>query len=139
MSDYVHDVITEAAALGVKLRLDGRKIQAAVPRGQMARFRPTVERLRANREELRRVLQQQTTLPNMPAGVRLIEWNLKQPPVLIESNGIVIDPNLFGRRTLEDLGRALSNDAWVGWSVPQLVDRLRQVGIVVELNCEETC
>jgi hypothetical protein len=139
MSDYVHDVITEAAVLGVKLRLDGRKIQAAVPRGQMARFRPMVEGLRANREELRRVLQQQTTLPNMPAGVRLIEWNLKQPPVLIESNGIVIDPNLFGRRTLEDLGCALSNDAWVGWSVPQLGDRLRQVGIVVELNCEETC
>jgi hypothetical protein len=70
----------------------------------------------------------------MPAGVRLIEWNLKQPPVAIETCAVVTDSGLFARTTLEQLRIALAGPKrWVGWSVPQLIDRLAQVGVRVAL------
>jgi hypothetical protein len=74
----------------------------------------------------------------MPKGVRLIEWNLKQPPVAIESFAVVTDPDLFARTTLEQLRIALAEPKrWVGWSVPQLIDRLAQVGVLVTLESGE--
>jgi hypothetical protein len=71
----------------------------------------------------------------MPSGVRLLTWNLKQPPVAIETCSVVIDPALFASSTLEQLRIALENPKrWVGWTVPQLIDRLAQVGVIVALE-----
>jgi hypothetical protein len=74
----------------------------------------------------------------MPSGVRLVHWNLKEPPVVIDTCSVVTDPSLFARSTLEQLGVALAEPKrWVGWSVPQLIDRLAQVGVTVALESEE--
>jgi hypothetical protein len=74
----------------------------------------------------------------MPAGVRLVHWNLKEPPVAIDTCSVVIDPALFARSTLEQLRVALAQPKrWVGWSIPQLIDRLAQVGVTVTLESEE--
>ena len=71
------------------------------------------------------------------AGVRMISWNLKSPPVLIEASAVVTDPALFARATLEQLRAALDNPKrWVGWSVAQLIERLAQVGVSVALGEE---
>jgi hypothetical protein len=71
----------------------------------------------------------------MPQGIRLIEWCLKEPPVALESCAVVVDPASFARTTLEQLRVALENPKqWVGWSIPQLVDRLAQVGVTVEVS-----
>ena len=71
----------------------------------------------------------------MPPGVRLISWNLKDPPVAIETCAVVIGTALFARTTLEQLRIAIEKPTrWVGWTVPQLVDRLAQVGVVVALE-----
>jgi hypothetical protein len=74
----------------------------------------------------------------MPPGVQLLEWLLKRPPVAIETFAVVTEPALFAVTTLEQLRRALSNSkSWVGWSIPQLIDRLAQVGVTVELATAE--
>lgn len=71
----------------------------------------------------------------IPPGVRLIEWKLKEPPVAIETCAVVTDSGLFARTTLEQLRVALAEPKrWVGWSVPQLIDRLAQVGVSVALE-----
>lgn len=75
------------------------------------------------------------TFPSLPSGVRLLNWNLKQPPVAIDTCSVVTDPALFARSTLEQLKVALENPKrWVGWTVAQLMDRLAQVGVVVALK-----
>ncbi len=76
---------------------------------------------------------------DMPPGIRLIGWSLKDPPILIETCAIVTDPEPFARRTLDQLRIALAEPRrWVGWSVPQLIDRLAQVGVIVVLDAAET-
>ena len=71
----------------------------------------------------------------MPPGTRLVEWILKKPPVAIEACAIVTDTALFANTTVAQLGEALANPRrWVGWSVPQLIDRLGQVGVIVALE-----
>jgi hypothetical protein len=68
-------------------------------------------------------------------GIRGIDWNLKEPPVAIETCAVVTDSGLFARTTLEQLRIALAEPKrWVGWAVPQLIDRLAQVGVQVTLE-----
>jgi hypothetical protein len=70
-----------------------------------------------------------------PAGIRLIECRLKEPPVAIETYSLVFDPVLFANTTMEQLRLALgSPKRWVGWTVSQLIERLAQVGVTVEFE-----
>jgi hypothetical protein len=74
----------------------------------------------------------------MPSCVRLIEWNLKAPPIVIEASALVTDPCLFARTTLEQLRIVLAEPKRrVGWTAPQLIDRLAQLGVLVTLEKEE--
>ncbi len=67
--------------------------------------------------------------------MRLIKWKLKEPPVAIDSYAFVTDSDLFARTTLEQLRAALSEPKrWVGWTVPQLIDRLAQIGVSVAVE-----
>jgi hypothetical protein len=89
--------------------------------------------------EVAELLKMRGTIPPMPPGVRLVEWKLKEPPVAIETCAVVTDPALFASTTLEQLRTALANPRrCVGWSVPQLIDRLAQVGVTVALDESET-
>jgi hypothetical protein len=74
-------------------------------------------------------------IAELPPEVHLIEWSLKEPPVAIETCAVVTDSDLFARTTLEQLRIALVNPKrWVGWTVPQLIDRLAQVGVRVTIE-----
>lgn len=76
----------------------------------------------------------QALIAELP-GLRLAKWHLKQPPVAIETCAAVLEPELFVRTTLQQLRIALANPKrWVGWSVPQLIDRLAQVGVSIVLE-----
>jgi hypothetical protein len=87
----------------------------------------------ANRESVNPVLTQGFAAPPMPPHIRLVEWNPKEPPIAIDTCSVVVDVPLFIKTTLEQLSAALTNHKrWVGWSVPQLADRLQQAGVVVE-------
>jgi hypothetical protein len=80
-----------------------------------------------------------STVPVMPSGVRLIEWNLKEPPVCLEVYSVVSDTTKFAKSTLGQIERLLEDSkAKVGWSMPQLIDRLAQVGVIVELETEKS-
>ena len=90
--------------------------------------------LRKQREKVRAFLRARAAIPAMPTGVRLVSWELKEPPVWIESCAVVVDPGQFARATLGELREKLVNPKRkYGWSVPQLIDRLAQVGVIVEV------
>jgi hypothetical protein len=129
------DSVAEAEALGIRLRLIGDRVRATLPEDHPDRVADVVERLRANREEVAELLRMRATVPPMPSGVRAHCWNLKAPPIAIDSCSIVTDCDLFARTTLEQLRIALAEPRrWVGWTLPQLIDRLRQVGVDVEIE-----
>ena len=130
------EVLAEVEAAGVAVRLDGEKVriryQEELQRKQLAQL---IAFLRAHRREVADLLRARATIPAMPPGVRLLDWNLKQPPVAIDTCSVVTDPALFVRTTLEQLRVALAKpERWVGWTVVQLIDRLRQVGVDVGLE-----
>ena len=128
-------VVAEAESKGVRLRLAGGKVKAAFPASAKHEVDLLLERLRRNRDEVVEILRGRSEIPSMPAGVRLVCWNLEKPPVAIERCSVVNDPALFARRTLEQLQVALEGKNCLAgnWSIRELVDRLEQVGVVVEL------
>jgi hypothetical protein len=132
----VSDVLGAVEAVGVALRLEGKKVRIRFPEShQREELAPQITFLRAHREEVREFLRTRLSFPAMPLGVRLVRWNLKQPPVAIETCAVVTDPALFARSTLEQLRAALAEpNRWIGWSIPQLIDRLAQVGVAVALE-----
>jgi hypothetical protein len=134
----VASILNEIEAAGAVLRLDAGTVRVWYPgegcRRELARH---VAFLRTCRAEVAACLQARRSLPGMPPGVRLLEWRLKEPPVGIDSCSVVTDSALFARSTLEQLRIALEEPKrWVGWSVPQLIDRLGQVGVLVALDPE---
>ena len=126
-------LIERIEAAGGVLAIQGDRIRCRIPEDAT----PLLEELRARREAVFLLLRERSAAPTMPPGLRLVQWNLKDPPVLIESSAIVTDSEMFARTTLEQLRIALENPKrWVGWSVPQLIERLSQVGVSVFLRRE---
>lgn len=74
--------------------------------------------------------------PEMPEGVRLLEWNPLRPPVAIARWAVITDIPLFIQATLRQLEAAIAGKEWLAgnWSVRELVEGLEQVGVKVELE-----
>jgi hypothetical protein len=75
----------------------------------------------------------------MPSGVRILEWKLLEPPVVLTEYSVVNDVDKFARCSLEQLGQALAGRSCLAgnWSVRELVERLEQVGVRVEVALEK--
>jgi hypothetical protein len=133
-------IVGELEAAGAVFRLDGEKVRVWYPDEQHRQeLAGQVALLRDYRTEVRAFLKTRTTIPAMPPGVRLIEWKLKEPPVAIDVCSVVIEPERFARSTLNELRIALANKTarrkqCVGWTVAQLIDRLAQVGVRIDLE-----
>jgi hypothetical protein len=72
----------------------------------------------------------------LPRGIRLIRWEPKSPPVAIDVCSVVADIFKFIHSELRALDSRL-NDPWTihgGFTVPQMLDRLAQAGLEVELE-----
>ena len=122
------DVISRLEAAGGKLTLDREGVRYLIPSGD-AETRGLLVELRERKPEVTDLLRVRA------AGVHVIGWNLKEPPVAVDICSVVTDPALFARSTLEQLRTALAEPKrWAGWSVPQLIDRLAQVGVIVTLE-----
>ena len=130
------ELIEQIEANGGALALRGDRIAYEVPE-EMA---PLLEQLRPYRDEVLEILRERQEVPAMPPGIALISWNLKEPPVAIESCSVVINPALFAKHTLSQLQAALTCKRWPAghWSTAELIQRLKQVGVEVELNIAET-
>jgi hypothetical protein len=129
------EVLAEIEAAGAAVQLAGGKIRIRYrEEPQREHLADQVNFLRAHRDDVVEWLKVRTTIPAMPPGVRLLKWSLKETPVAIEACAIVTDSALFARTTLEQLAIALAEPKrWVGWTVPQLIDRLYQIGVDVDL------
>jgi hypothetical protein len=132
------DMVNEIEAAGACFRLEGEKVRVWYPteerRDELA---ARIAFLRSYRAEVRAFLTARTAIPVMPPGVCLVRWNLKPPPVVVETGSVVFDSALFARSTLMQLGDLMANpNRNVGWTVPQLIDRLAQVGVAVSLKAE---
>src|SRR5438094_424629 len=124
------EVVQRIEFAGGVLGLNGNRIRCRLPEDAA----PLLDELRAHRDEVLALLRRREEIPPMPPGVRLIQWSLKDPPIAIETCAVVTDPVPFAKSTLEQLRVAIENPKrWVGWSLPQLVDRLGQVGVTVAL------
>jgi hypothetical protein len=124
-----HDVIDRIEAAGGVLTLQGDRIRCRLPEDACL----LLDELRARRDEVFGLLRQRADMPNVPKGVRLLQWKLKDPPLLLESFAVVTDSALFARATLEQLRVVINNPKrWVGWSPAQLLERLAKVGVLVE-------
>jgi hypothetical protein len=136
MSD-LFQVVLRLEEVGGRLILDGDRIRYAIPKEN--REAPgLLAKLRDRRAEVAAFLKVRRSRPTMPPGVRLIRWNLKDPPIAIETCSVVTDPPLFAKGTLEQLRLAIENPKrWAGWSVPQLLDRLGQIGVIVALESQD--
>jgi hypothetical protein len=132
--------VAEAEARGIRLRLVGDRVRATLPQGDPERLTEVMERLRSSREQVVELLRQRGTIPSLPPHVKLVEWSPKEPPIAIDTCSVVVDVSLFIKSTLSQLGDALADPKrWVGWTVPQLMDRLRQAGVAVELDAPWEC
>ena len=117
------NVIERIEVAGGVLALNGERIRCRLPEDATN----LLDELRAQRDEVLLLLRKRQRIPLMPPGVRLVSWDLKHPPVAIETCAVVTDSALFARSTLEQLRVAMAEPRrWVGWTVPQLIDRLAQ-------------
>ncbi len=131
----VGEVVSRIEGLGGFLTLtrDG-SIRYRVPRDN-PESKALLDEVKTDKEALVAYLRARAVIPEMPPGVSLVVWKPKEPPVAIDTCSVVIDTALFAKGTLEQLRIALTQPKrWVGWSVPQLVDRLAQVGVLVTLD-----
>jgi len=136
MKTAVVQTLMEVETLGVELRLEGNKVVMRFPSLELRNeLNGQLAFLRSHKNAVSLFLREREAVPTMPPGVHLVSWELKEPPVVLEMCSVVTNTALFAKTTLEQLRTALANPRrWVGWSVPQLVDRLAQVGVQVKLD-----
>jgi hypothetical protein len=136
MTTAVVQTLMEVETLGVELRLEGNKVVMRFPSVELRNeLNGQLALLRSHKNAVSLFLREREAVPTMPPGVHLVSWELKEPPVAIETCAVVTDTALFAKTTLVQLRTALANPRrWVGWSIPQLMDRLAQVGVVVALE-----
>ena len=126
-----NELIQNIEALGGSLVLRGERIRYELP----YEAAPFLEQLRLERNNVLRILRQRGAPPAMPEGVTLSRWMLKKAPIVLTRWSVVTDVHSFVSSTLAQLGEALRGGTWLAgnWSVQELVDRLRQVGVEVEI------
>jgi len=118
------ELLDEIADRGGLVQLDGDRIVYDLD-GESAPLLPELVR---QREDIRRLLRERATAPPIPDGFRLVSWELKSAPVIIQTASVVSDPAGFARATIRQLVAARSDPAW-HWAVPLLLDRL---GVVMD-------
>jgi hypothetical protein len=130
------EVLQAVEKAGGSLALNGGQIKYTIPR----RAAWLVPALQQNREDLMGLLREGGTPPPMPLGVRLLNWQPKDPPIAIV-HMIVTNVDKFVAATLLQLrARLEGKDSLAGnWSLRELVDRLEQVGVAVGIESTPIC
>jgi hypothetical protein len=92
--------------------------------------------VRDQRAEVAAYLKTRNTIPPMPEGVRLVRWELKPAPIAVTKVEIVTDVCRFVAMTLLELKAAMAGKRWLAGnrSVRELIERLEECGVAVEVN-----
>lgn len=132
----VADVVSEVEAAGVTFQLDGEKVRVRYPDEELREeLAGRIALLRDQRAEVAVFLKSRSAIPLMPEGVRLIRWEPKPAPVVLTQWAVVSDVVRFVHMTMLELRAALLGKRWLAGShsVRELIDRLEQCGVVVEI------
>lgn len=137
MTDLLQ-IVSRLEQTGGTLVLDGDRIRYCVP-SEDAEARALLTELRKYREKVRVFLQERTAIPAMPPGVRLMRWEPKPAPVILTHCAVVTDVSRFISMTLLELRAALAGKRWQAGhrSVRELVDRLEQCGVILQVSYVE--
>jgi len=131
------EVLYAVEKAGGSLALNRGQIKYTIPKPSAW----LVAELRQQRDKIVALLQQRTALPPMPPGVRLVRWAPKQPPVVLQQWSVVIDVDKFISATLAQLRARLEGKDFLAgnWGQRDLIERLEQVGVEVEVNDDHGC
>jgi hypothetical protein len=128
-------LVTSIEEAGGALVVSEGRIRYTLP----IRIAPLVDALRANRNAVMDLLErrrQEGLELSLPCGVQLVRWAPKAAPVMLTRWSVVMDTDKFIKATLAQLQAALRHKDWLAgnWSVHDLVDRLEQVGVHIEVG-----
>ena len=125
-------VVERIEVAGGVLALNGQRIRFRLPEDAA----DLLDELRAHKDEVLLLLRKREEIPVMPPGLRLMRWEPKPAPVLLTHYAVVTDVLRFISMTLLELKAALAGKRWQSghWSVRELVDRLEQCGVLVEIG-----
>jgi hypothetical protein len=123
------ELLAMVSAAGGQFWLEEGRVRARLPES----LRPMVDVLREHRDEIIELL---SSRPDMPAGVRLIHWDLKNAPVQLSRCETATDVDQFVRSTLRQVEARLRGKNWLaGNGTPTtLIDRLAACGCIVALD-----
>ena len=127
-------ILDEMSQRGVTARVDGATVRL---KPREALDDDLLARIKEHKPEIIRAL---AAIPPMPEGVRLVNWEPKPAPVAIDVCSVVVDVPKFVQGELRALDSRLNNPWTIhgGFTVPQILDRLRQVGVEVALEIGES-
>ena len=125
-------ILDDLARRGITIRLDGETLRLG-PREALDDG--LIARIKDHKPEILRALATPAS-PLLPKGVRLVRFEPKAPPVAIDVCSVVVDVSKFIQVELRALDARLINPRKIhaGFTIPQMLDRLRQVGLEVELE-----
>jgi hypothetical protein len=123
-------LIQEIEFLGGRLELHGERVLYELP----VAAADLLADLRIHKEAVIKALRARS-VPAIPKRVRLLAWQLKNPPIVLNRWSVVNDVRLFVDATLRELEAALAGKSWLAGnrSIRELVDRLEQVGVQIEV------
>jgi hypothetical protein len=129
------EVLDAVGRAGGSLALNGGQIKYTIPKGAAW----LLHELKQNRKDLIKLLRENGNPPLMPPGVRLLKWEPKTPPVAVVRMGIVSNVDKFIGATVRQLRARLEGKDFLAgnWSLRELVDRLEQVGVHVQVEQDE--
>jgi hypothetical protein len=130
--NVAESVVERIEGEGGALAVNGEQIRVRLPEDAAH----LLEELRAHKDEVLSLLRRREEIPAMPPGVRLVHWEPKPAPVVLTHYSVVTDVDRFIRMTLLELKAALAGKRWQSGhrSVRELVDRLEQCGVILQVS-----
>jgi hypothetical protein len=123
------EIIDKIVAAGGRIWLEDGKVQAIMPTS----MRSLEDLIRSLKPQIIAELARRL---EMPAGVRLIRWEPKDPPIRLSDCATVTNTEKFIFTTLRQLDAQLQGKTWLAgnWGLSGLIARLEAVGCFVALE-----
>ncbi|RZU43458.1 hypothetical protein [Edaphobacter modestus] len=123
------EIIRAVESSGGSLWVDGDFIGYRIPK----RATGILPQIRDRKNELLRLLQDR---PPTVRGVRIIRWEPVNYPVQIDRWTTVTNSRRFATKSLLQIKELLAGGTWHAgnWTLSQLVERLKSVGVTIEIE-----